>query len=299
MTAVGPGVMPAHPRSWRLIAAARPATVIAGLVLVAAVLVAVLAPWLSQQNPYDLAQLDVIDAHLPPGSAMATGTARYWLGTDPQGRDMLSAIFYGLRTSLLVASVSTTVALLFGMVTGLLAAFARSWVDAAIMRLVDLQLSFPAILIALILLGLLGQGVDKVILALIAVQWAYFARTVRASALVERGKDYVQAAAGLGLAPLRIALGHLLPNCLPPLLVIVPVQAAHAITLEATLSFLGVGVPVTEPSLGMLIAGGYDYLLSGEYWISLFPGIALVLVIGAINIVGDGLQDWFHSTGER
>ena len=159
------------------------------------------------------------------------------------------------------------------------------------MRVVDLQLSFPAILVALMLVAVLGKGVEKIMLALVAVQWAYYARTVRASALVERRKEYVEAARGLALSPARIMLRHILPNCLAPLIVVGTVQTAHAIALEATLSFLGVGMPQTEPSLGVLIANGFEYMLSGRYWISFFPGIALLITIVSINLVGDRLRD--------
>lgn len=215
----------------------------------------------------------------------------YWLGTDPQGRDMLSAIIYGLRMSLMVAVTATLCALAIGMAMGITAAYFGGRVDTLIMRVVDLQLSFPAILVALILLAILGKGVDKVIIALVIVQWAYYARTVRGSALVERQRDYIAAARGLGLGHARVMFRHLLPNTLPPLIVVATVQIAQAIALEATLSFLGVGVPVTEPSLGLLIANGYSYLLSGAYWISVYPGIALLVAIIAINLVGDQLRD--------
>ena len=204
---------------------------------------------------------------------------------------MLSAIMYGLRISLMVALTSLALAITIGTVLGVTAAYFGGRVDSIIMRIVDLQLSFPAILIALILLALLGRGVDKVIMALVLVQWAYYARTVRSSAIVERRKDYIDAARCLGLSNPRIMFRHLLPNCVPPLIVVATVQIAQAIALEATLSFLGVGVPITEPSLGLLIANGYDYLLSGRFWISLFPGIALVVTIVAINLVGDRLRD--------
>jgi peptide/nickel transport system permease protein len=160
-----------------------------------------------------------------------------------------------------------------------------------IMRIVDLQLSFPAILIALILLALLGKGVDKVIIALVTVQWAYYARTIRGGALVERQREYIDAARNLALPAHRIIFKHLLPNCLPPLVVVATIQVAHAISLEATLSFLGVGVPITEPSLGLLIANGYKYILSGKYWVSVYPGVLLLLTILAINLVGDRLRD--------
>ncbi|MDN5568025.1 MAG: ABC transporter permease [Paracoccus sp. (in: a-proteobacteria)] len=263
-----------------------------GLILfVVVALIAIAAPWIAPQNPYDLAQLNIMDGALPPGEVSFGTGQTYWLGTDQQGRDMLSAILYGLRISLLVASVSLGLAITIGTIVGVVAAYFGGKLDSFIMRIVDLQLSFPAILIALILLALLGRGVDKVILALVIVQWAYYARTVRSSAIVERRKDYIDAARCLALSDRRIMFRHLLPNCVPPLIVVATVQIAQAIALEATLSFLGVGVPITEPSLGLLIANGYDYLLSGSYWISLFPGIALVVTIVAINLVGDRLRD--------
>ena len=263
----------------------------AGLgLLVALVGLALLAPLLSPQNPYDLAQLDVLDSKLAPGEKSSTG-GTYWLGTDDQGRDMLSGILYGLRISVGVGVASTGLALSIGMVFGLLSAYFGGWLDAIIMRVVDIQLSFPSILIALILLAVLGQGVDKIIVALVAVQWAYYARTVRSAALVERQKEYVEAAKVLALSEARVVFRHLLPNCLPPMIVVATVQVAAAITLEATLSFLGLGLPITEPSLGLLIANGYQYLLSGKYWISFFPGIALLLTIVSINLVADQLRD--------
>ena len=221
-----------------------------------------------------------MDGRLPPGSS-AGGGGTFWLGTDDQGRDMLSAILYGLRISLSVGVTSTVIALAIGLAAGLAAAYFGGRTDTLIMRIVDIQLSFPAILIALILLAVLGQGVDKIIVALVTVQWAYYARTVRGSALVEKRKEYVEAARCLALPPPRIVFRHLLPNCLPPLIVVATVQVAHAIALEATLSFLGLGLPITEPSLGLLIANGFQYLLSGKYWISFFPGVALLLTIVA------------------
>ncbi len=253
-------------------------------------LVAVLAPWISPQNPYDLAQLDVLEGKLPPGAHSAAGKT-YLLGTDDQGRDLLSGIFYGLRTSLTAAGASTLAALAVGLAFGLCAAWFGGWLEALVMRAVDLQLSFPSILIALVLLAVLGQGLDKIILALVLVQWAYYARTVRGIALAERRKDYVQAAVAFGVRTPRILAKHLLPNCLPPLLVVAALQIAAAITLEATLSFLGLGLPITEPSLGLLIANGYAYLLSGSYWMSLFPGVALALTIVCINVVADRLRE--------
>jgi peptide/nickel transport system permease protein len=260
-----------------------------GVFLVIA-LIALLAPLISPQNPYDLAQLDILDGRLEPGT-VGEGGMTYWLGTDDQGRDMLSAIFYGVRISLVVGAISTIAAVLIGSSLGLVAAFFGGRIDALIMRIADIQLSFPAILIALILIAVLGKGVDKVIIALITVQWAYYARTVRGTALVERRKEYIEAAISLALPKTRILMRHLLPNCLPPLIVIATVQIARAITLEATLSFLGLGLPITEPSLGLLIANGFEYLMSGKYWISFFPGLALLMTIVSINLIGDHLRD--------
>jgi peptide/nickel transport system permease protein len=261
------------------------------LVLALLVGVALAAPFISPQNPYDLAQLDVLDSKLAPGELSSATGKPYWLGTDDQGRDMLSAICYGLRISLTVGVTSTVIALVIGLALGLAAAYFGGWVDAVIMRVADIQLSFPAILIALILLAVLGQGVGKIIAALVTVQWAYYARTVRSSALVERQKEYVEAAQVLALSQPRIVFRHLLPNCLPPLIVVATVQVAHAISLEATLSFLGLGLPITEPSLGLLIANGFQYLLSGKYWISFYPGLALLATIVTINLVADQLRD--------
>jgi peptide/nickel transport system permease protein len=273
-------------------------TAIFGLVLLAVILaVAIAAPLISPQNPYDLAQLDVLDGRLPPGSK--AGATTFWLGTDDQGRDMLSAIFYGLRISLTVGIASTLIALAIGVAAGLAAAYLGGPTETLIMRIADIQLSFPAILIALILLAVLGQGMTKIIAALVTVQWAYYARTVRGAALVEKKKEYIEAARCLALPPSRIVFRHLLPNCLPPLLVVATVQVAAAIALEATLSFLGLGLPITEPSLGLLIANGYQYLLSGKYWISFFPGIALLLTIVSINLVADQLRDVLNPRLQR
>ncbi len=258
--------------------------------LAALLFCALAAPWLAPQNPYDLAQLDILDAKLAPGVKSSAGST-YWLGTDDQGRDMLSAILYGLRISLGVGITSTVLALALGVISGMTAARAGGWIDGLIMRIVDLQLSFPAILVALILLALTGQGIDRIILALVVVQWAYYARTVRAAALVELRKEYVEAAVCMGIGEARILLRHVLPNVLPPVMVVATVQIAQAIALEATLSFLGLGLPITEPSLGLLIANGYAHLLSGKYWISFFPGLALLVTIVAINLVGDRLRD--------
>jgi peptide/nickel transport system permease protein len=258
--------------------------------LVIIILLAVLAPWITPQNPYDLAQVDVLDGRLPPGSEAFTGYTM-WLGSDGSGRDLYSAILYGLRISLSVGVASGVIALIIGTVIGLVAAYAGGRIENIIMRIVDLQLSFPASLVALMLIAILGKGIENIILALVIAQWAYFARTVRGTALVERRKEYVEAAQCLGLSQSRIVFRHILPNCMAPLIVVGTVQTASAISLEATLSFLGVGLPQTEPSLGVLIANGFEYMMSGRYWISFFPGIALLLTVVSINLVGDHLRD--------
>ena len=259
-------------------------------VLLLILLAALFAPLVSPQNPYNLAQLDIMDSKLAPGARAGAGFT-FWLGSDDQGRDMGSAILYGLRISLGVGVVSTLFALMIGMVVGLISAYAGGWIDNLIMRLVDLQLSFPSILIALILLAVVGQGVDKIVIALITVQWAYYARTVRGAALAEQKKEYVDAARVMAFSSGRIVFRHILPNVLPPLIVVATVQVAHAIALEATLSFLGLGMPITSPSLGLLISNGFAHMLSGRYWISFFPGVALLITIVAINLVGDRLRD--------
>ena len=264
---------------------------IAFIVLIATMLLALIAPWIVPQNPYDLAQVDIMDSRLVPGTLASNGKYTHWLGTDGAGRDLVSAMLYGLRISLAVGVMSGLIAMALGAAIGLVAAYAGGKVESLIMRIVDLQLSFPAILVALMLIAILGKGVDKIIIALVTVQWAYYARTVRGSALVESRKEYVEAARCLGLSNGRILFGHILPNCLPPLIVVVTVQTAHAISLEATLSFLGVGLPQTEPSLGLLISNGFQYMLSGEYWISFFPGLVLLMTIVVINLVGDQLRD--------
>lgn len=260
-------------------------------ILVLLCLVALFAPWIAPQNPFDLGRLDVLDSRLSPGAKSVDGTLTFVLGTDAQGRDMLSAILYGIRISVVVGAVSTVIALAIGLCLGLVAGYCGGRVESVIMRVADIQLSFPPILIALILLAVTGQGVGKIIIALVAVQWAYYARTARSAALVERRREYIEAAIALGLSPARVVFRHLLPNCLPPLIVIAALQVASAISLEATLSFLGLGLPVTEPSLGLLIANGFQYLLSGDYWISFFPGLALLITIVVINLTADQLRD--------
>lgn len=267
-----------------------PGAVIGLCIIVVIVALAVLAPFISPQNPYDLTQLDIMEGRLPPGSESFSGLV-YHLGTDSQGRDILSGILYGLRTSLIVGILSAIAAAIIGTTVGLIAAYIGGRTENALMRLVDLQLSFPTILMALMMLAILGKGVLNVVIALIIAEWATYARTVRGTALVEREKEYIEAARAFRLPGWRILFRHLLPNCLAPVIVIATMQVARAIGLEATLSFLGLGASVTEPSLGMLISTGYQYLLTGLYWISFFPGIALLITIVSINLVGDRLRD--------
>jgi len=267
----------------------KPTTLISGFLLILIVASAVFAPLIAPTNPYDLSTVSILDGRLEPGEEMFDGTIA-WLGTDGAGRDVLSSILYGLRTSLTVAISSALVALAIGLSVGLTSAFHGGRVDAFLMRVVDIQLSFPAILVALVLLALLGKGIDKVIIALAIVQWALYARTVRAAAMVERRKEYFEAATCLELSNTRIIWKHLLPNSVSSLIVLATLQTAHSISIEATLSFLGVGVPITEPSLGSLISNGFDYILSGAYWITFFPGIMLLATVAAINIFGDQLR---------
>ena len=269
----------------------------AGLgILGLAFLCALFAPLLAHQDPYNLAELAVADGRLPPGSRGSEGL-QYWLGTDDQGRDVFSAILYGLRISLAVALISTSVALAIGVAIGLSGAYFGGWVDSVLMRLADIQLAFPGILIALVLLAVLGTGLDKVIIAIIAVQWAYYARIARSVALVERSKEYVLAAHNLQFSACRIMFAHLLPNCVAALSVVAVVNMAGAIALEATLSFLGVGLPITQPSLGLLIANGYSSMLTGEYWLSFYPGLVLLLLLIGINLIGERLRQLHDPRG--
>ena len=267
----------------------RPSALISGLFVLLIAALAALAPFIAPTNPYDLSTVSILDGRLAPGQHMFDGTVAL-LGTDGAGRDVLSAILWGLRTSLIVVISSAAIALILGLFVGLAAAFYGGRLDAFLMRGVDIQLSFPAILVALVLLALLGKGIDKVIIALAVVQWAVYARTVRATAMVESAKEYIEAAKCLGLSNARIIFKHLLPNSLSSLIVLATLQTAHSITIEATLSFLGVGVPITEPSLGSLIANGFDFILSGAYWITFFPGLMLLATVAAINIFGDQLR---------
>ncbi|MGV7215998.1 ABC transporter permease [Bradyrhizobium sp. UFLA05-112] len=262
----------------------------AAIVVVLIVVLAVVAPLVTPQDPYDLAHLVLRDARRAPGYVGSAGYT-HWLGTDSQGRDLLSAIIYGLRISLQMGVIAGAVAFALGALVGCTAAYVGGRVESVVMRLVDLQLSFPAILLAFVIAALLGQGRYQLILALIFAQYAYFARTAHGTAVAERQKDYIEAALSIPLSPWRVVFKHILPNSLPPLIVVATVQIASAISLEATLSFLGVGLPPSEPSLGMLIANGFQYLLSGRYWISIYPGLALILFIVSLNLVGDQIRD--------
>lgn len=266
-----------------------PSALLGAAIVLLAAACALLATHLAVQNPFNLAELSIADSQLPPGSVGLSGI-NHWLGTDDQGRDIYSAILYGLRISLGVATVSTLIAFCLGTAIGLLAAHFGGWQDAVLMRVADIQLAFPGLLIALVLLAVLGSGLDKVVLAIVAVQWAYYARTARSAALIERSKEYIQAARTLRFSALRIMLVHLLPNSFAALSVVVVVQLAGAIALEATLSFLGVGLPITQPSLGLLIANGYSSMLSGEYWLSFYPGLVLLVVLVGINLIGERLR---------
>lgn len=267
--------------------------VVALVVVILLILLALFASLVSPQNPYDLANLSLMDSRRPPGF-VGSGGYTHVLGTDPQGRDLLSAIFYGLRISIQIGLAAGFVSLTIGTTLGILAAYVGGRIEALIMRMVDLQLSFPAILLALVIVALLGQGKAQLIGALVAAQYAYFARTAYGAAKAERGKDYIEAALATPLSARLVVWRHMLPNCTPPLIVVATVQIANSISLEATLSFLGLGLPVTEPSLGMLISNGFPYMLSGRYWISVYPGVALIILIVAINIVGDQVRDQFN-----
>jgi len=262
------------------------------------VLAAIFAGVITPQDPYDPAQLSIMDSRLPPGEPSMEGFT-YWLGTDDQGRDMVSAIIYGLRTSLMVGVGAAALACIIGTCLGLVAGYAGGRLDAAIMRLVDLFLSFPSILVAMMILAFLGSGIANVVIAIVAVEWAYYTRTVRGSAMIERRTEYIEAAEGLALPPRRVLFRHLFPNCLPPLIVIATMQVARAISVEATLSFLGLGVPITEPSLGLLVSNGYQYMLSGRYWISFYPGLALLITIVAINLMGDHLREIMNPRNQK
>ena len=276
-----------------------PVAMLAAVVALLCLLGALFAPWLAPHNPSDLATLDLADSHLPP-AWLADGRATYPLGTDDQGRDILSSLLYGARISLMVGLSSVALSVLIGVAAGLLAGFAGGIADAALMRLCDVMLSFPPILIALLIDGigrlLFPQARDVLafavlILALTLTDWVRYARTVRGSTLVERNKEYVQAARLVGVSRWRLLRRHVLPNVMGPVLVLATIQVGQAIITEATLSYLGVGVPPTNPSLGTLIRIGNDFLYAGEWWITLFPGAALVLIAMSVNLLGDWLRD--------
>jgi peptide/nickel transport system permease protein len=276
-----------------------PTAVMAAVIAFVCVFCAVFAPWVAPHNPFDLATLELSNARLPP--AWSEGGSRdFLLGTDDQGRDILSALMYGARISLAVGLASVLLSVVIGVALGLLAGFLGGWVDGVLMRLCDVMLSFPSILVALLIAGVgralfpdahdsLAFGV--LVIAITLTGWVQYARTVRGSTMVERHKEYVQAARVTGVAPLRIMRRHVLPNVMGPVLVLATIQVATAIITEATLSFLGVGAPPTSPSLGTLIRVGNDYLFSGEWWITIFPGAMLVLIALSVNLLGDWLRD--------
>ena len=272
--------------------------VVAAVVVLVIVFIAIFAPLIAPQDPYDLANLSLRDARRPPGYVGTTGIT-HLLGTDAQGRDLLSAIMHGLRISIQMGLAAGAFAFVLGATLGIVAAYVGGKVETIVMRIVDLQLSFPAILLALVLVSVLGQGKAQLVAALVAAQYAYFARTAYGAAATERRKDYIEAAAATPLSSTAIVWRHIVPNCLPPLVVVATVQVASAISLEATLSFLGLGLPSTEPSLGMLIANGFQYMMSGRTWISVYPGVALIVLIVSINLVGDQIRDQFNPRLKR
>jgi peptide/nickel transport system permease protein len=277
-----------------------PITMVSAVVALVCILGALFAPWLAPHNPFDLASLNLLDAFKPP-SWIEEGEAQYLLGTDDQGRDMLSAIMYGARVSLLVGLSATLFATTLGVTLGLLAGYLGGKLDALLMRICDVQLTFPSILVALLIDGVVRAALPRevhdqialfvVIFAIGISEWPKFARTVRGSTMVERNKEYVQAARVIGVTPPRIMLSHVLPNVMGPVLVIATLNLGLAILSEATLSFLGVGVPATQPSLGTLIRIGNDFLFSGEWWITIFPGVTLIAMVLSVNLLGDWLRD--------
>jgi len=266
----------------------------AGLLIVIFFLIVVLiGPACTPQNPYDIASLDLMDAYKPP-LWMEGGDSAFVLGTDEQGRDILSAIVYGSRISLFIGVAVVLLSCVIGTVFGLVAGYFGGRMDSILMRVVDIQLSFPAMLVALFIMAAFGRGLGKLIVALTIVGWVLYARTVRGSVLVERNKEYVDAAKLIGLSPFPIIVRHVLPNVLTPLIVIATIHVGTVILTEATLSYLGVGVPVTEPSLGLLVKNGYDVLFSGLWWSSVFPGVFIMLLVFGINLLGDFLRDEFN-----
>jgi len=276
-----------------------PVAIMAAVIALVCIFCAGFADWVAPHNPFDLASLELMDARLPP-AWMDGGTRKYLLGTDDQGRDILSALMYGARISLFVGLASVVLSMVIGVGLGLLSGFVGGKIDAFIMRVCDVMLSFPSILIALLIDGV-GRAMFPnahdtlaflvLILAISLTGWVQYARTVRGSTMVERNKEYVQAARVIGVKPSRIMWKHVLPNVLGPVLVLATIQVAAAIITEATLSFLGVGVPPTSPSLGTLIRVGNDFLFSGEWWITIWPGVMLVLIALSVNLLGDWLRD--------
>ncbi|MCA3271737.1 MAG: ABC transporter permease [Roseomonas sp.] len=277
-----------------------PITMLSAIVALICILGALFAPWIAPHNPFDLASLNLLDAFKPP-AWIEGGERAYLLGTDDQGRDVLSAIMYGARVSLLVGLSATLFATTLGVTLGLLAGYLGGKLDALLMRICDVQLTFPSILVALLIDGVVRAALPRevhdqialfvVIFAIGISEWPKFARTVRGSTMVERNKEYVQAARVIGVSPPRIMLSHVLPNVLGPVLVIATLNLGLAILSEATLSFLGVGVPATQPSLGTLIRIGNDFLFSGEWWITIFPGVTLIAMVLSVNLLGDWLRD--------
>ena len=276
-----------------------PVAMAAAAVALICIFASVFAGFVAPHNPFDLSTLELSDARLPPAWA-ADGSSKYLLGTDDQGRDILSALMYGARISLAVGFASVLLSVVLGVGLGLLAGFYGGWIDSALMRVCDVMLSFPAILVALLIAGvgraLFPNAPDSLAFGVLIVSitlagWVPYARTVRGSTMVERNKEYVQAARVTGVAPHRIMWRHVLPNVMGPVLVLATIQVATAIITEATLSFLGVGAPPTSPSLGTLIRIGNDYLFSGEWWITLFPGLMLLIISLSVNLLGDWLRD--------
>lgn len=277
-----------------------PVTVVAAVLALICVGAALFAPVLAPHNPYDLSTISLVDAGTPP-SWMKNGSTKFLLGTDNQGRDILSTIMYGSRVSLVVALCAVTFSMVVGVTLGLISGYVGGKVDSIIMRLADVQLSFPAILVALLISGISRTVIPRelhehlaiyvIIFSIGITNWVGYARTVRGSTLVEKNKEYVQAARVIGVRPMAIMFRHVLPNVLGPVLVIATLNIASAIITESTLSFLGVGMPSTEPSLGTLINVGNDYLFSGEWWITIFPGIALIVMVLSVNLLGDWLRD--------
>jgi peptide/nickel transport system permease protein len=276
-----------------------PVAVVAALVAFICVFCAVFAGLIAPTNPFDLTTLELSDARLPP-AWIEGGKAKFFLGTDDQGRDILSALMYGARISLVVGLVSVILSLLIGVSLGLLAGYLGGWIDTVLMRICDVMLSFPPILVALLIAGVgralfpnahTGVAFGVLIISITLTGWVQYARTVRGTTLVERSKEYVQAARVTGVASHRIMLRHVLPNVMGPVMVLATIHVATAIITEATLSFLGVGVPPTSPSLGTLIRVGNDYLFSGEWWITVWPGLMLILIALSVNLLGDWLRD--------